>query len=205
MVGRHARGAGAVDERTGPAHGLARLVVERSSPKTIEHHLGSVFRKRGSSPGLHASHRPCRPGTSSSNQRIGVISSRSPGWDEPVDVPAWLAAFEMMLTSFPDLTLTAQHLAVGNELVIVEARLTGTNSGPFYSGTSIGSCWARMLPACRPQVVPSTSPGPWCSKPLMAWWPPNALLEDGRLPHPARAGREQTPGSQLADAGSGVG
>jgi len=56
------------------------------------------------------------------------------GWDEVVDLPTWLSAFEMVLTSFPDLTFTTEHVAVGDDLVIMELRLTGTNSGPFHLG-----------------------------------------------------------------------
>lgn len=59
---------------------------------------------------------------------------RPDGWHEAVDVPTWLAAFELMLTSFPDLTLIAEHVAVGPHAVMLEARLTGTNTGPFYLG-----------------------------------------------------------------------
>jgi hypothetical protein len=56
------------------------------------------------------------------------------GWDEDVDVPTWHAAFEMVLTSFPDLTITAERVASGEGAVIIEARLTGTNSGPLHLG-----------------------------------------------------------------------
>jgi hypothetical protein len=56
------------------------------------------------------------------------------GWDEAVDVPTWLAAFRMMLTSFPDLKVSPEHVATAKDLVILEARLTGTNSGPFHLG-----------------------------------------------------------------------
>ena len=70
-----------------------------------------------------------------------VASSYSPdatvhhdGWDAAVEVPAWLDAFAMMVTSFPDLTLTPEHVAVGHETVIMELRLTGTNSGPLHLG-----------------------------------------------------------------------
>jgi hypothetical protein len=56
------------------------------------------------------------------------------GWDAAVDVPTWLAAFRMILTSFPDLELIPEHVATAEDLVILEARLTGTNSGPFHLG-----------------------------------------------------------------------
>jgi len=56
------------------------------------------------------------------------------GWHEAVDVATWLSAFQMMLESFPDLTLTPEHVASGDDVAIVEARLTGTNLGPFHLG-----------------------------------------------------------------------
>lgn len=56
------------------------------------------------------------------------------GWDDDVDVPTWHAAFEMVLTSFPDITITTEHVAPGEGVVIIEARLTGTNSGPLHLG-----------------------------------------------------------------------
>ncbi len=59
---------------------------------------------------------------------------RPDGWHEEVDVPTWHAAFGLIVTSFPDLAMTAEHVAVGDAAVIVEIRLTGTNRGPFYLG-----------------------------------------------------------------------
>jgi hypothetical protein len=56
------------------------------------------------------------------------------GWDDDVDVPTWHAAFEMVLTSFPDLTIATERVAAGEGSVIIEARLTGTNSGPLHLG-----------------------------------------------------------------------
>lgn len=56
------------------------------------------------------------------------------GWREAVDLPTWHAAFGMLLTSFPDLALTAEHVAAGSNAVILEVRLTGTNTGPFHLG-----------------------------------------------------------------------
>jgi len=56
------------------------------------------------------------------------------GWDDDVAVPTWHAAFEMVLTSFPDLTIATERVAAGEGSVIIEARLTGTNSGPLHLG-----------------------------------------------------------------------
>jgi hypothetical protein len=73
------------------------------------------------------------------------------GWFEPVDVPTWLSAFEMILTSFPDLNLSAEQVAVGDDLVIMETRLTGTNSGPFHLGDL-----DRLVLGTDAEVLPST-------------------------------------------------
>jgi hypothetical protein len=56
------------------------------------------------------------------------------GWDDDVDVPTWHAAFEMVLRSFPDLRITSELVATGEGIVIMEGRLTGTNSGPLHLG-----------------------------------------------------------------------
>ncbi len=56
------------------------------------------------------------------------------GWDDDVDIPTWHAAFEMVLTSFPDLTISPEQVVSGEGVVIIEARLTGTNSGPLHLG-----------------------------------------------------------------------
>jgi hypothetical protein len=56
------------------------------------------------------------------------------GWPEAVNVPSWIAAFEMMLESFPDLTIRPRHVASGLGVAVLEARLTGTNRGPFHLG-----------------------------------------------------------------------
>jgi hypothetical protein len=56
------------------------------------------------------------------------------GWDDDVDIPTWHAAFEMVLTSFPDLAISPEKVVSGEGVVIIEARLTGTNSGPLHLG-----------------------------------------------------------------------
>ena len=56
------------------------------------------------------------------------------GWPEPVDVTAWMAAFGSMLESFPDLTVRPTAVASGDGVVVLEATLVGTNSGPFHLG-----------------------------------------------------------------------
>jgi len=59
---------------------------------------------------------------------------RPDGWHEEVDVATWHKAFGLIVTSFPDLALTAEHVAVGHAAVIMEVMLIGTNRGPFYLG-----------------------------------------------------------------------
>lgn len=56
------------------------------------------------------------------------------GWHEAVDAPTWIAAFGAMLESFPDLAIRPTHVASGSGVAVLEARLTGTNSGPFHLG-----------------------------------------------------------------------
>ncbi len=56
------------------------------------------------------------------------------GWHEAVDVPTWHAAFELILASFPDLSLTPEHIAAASDAVLLEVRLNGTNTGPFHLG-----------------------------------------------------------------------
>jgi SnoaL-like polyketide cyclase len=89
-----------------------------------------------------------------------VVSSYTPyarvypdGWDEALDVPSWLAAFEMILTSFPDLAFTTEHIATGRDLVVMELRLTGINTGPFHLGDTdrlvLGTDAERLPPTGR--------------------------------------------------------
>jgi ketosteroid isomerase-like protein len=53
------------------------------------------------------------------------------GWPEDVDPAGWLAGFGQFLTSFPDLKVHPRNLAASGRVAILEARLTGTNTGPF--------------------------------------------------------------------------
>jgi hypothetical protein len=82
------------------------------------------------------------------------------GWHGAVDVPTWHAAFEQILTSFPDLELTTEHVAVGSDAVILELRLTGTNSGPFHLGDLdrlvLGTDAERLPPTGRSIAITGT-------------------------------------------------
>jgi SnoaL-like polyketide cyclase len=85
---------------------------------------------------------------------------RPDGWHEEVDVPTWHAAFARIVTSFPDLVLAAQHVAVGDGAVIAELRLTGTNRGPFHLGDLdrlvLGTDAERLPPTGRSVDITGT-------------------------------------------------
>jgi hypothetical protein len=51
---------------------------------------------------------------------------------EDFDAEAWLAAFGAMLAMFPDLRVHPRRLALGDQAALLEARLTGTNTGPLF-------------------------------------------------------------------------
>jgi ketosteroid isomerase-like protein len=53
------------------------------------------------------------------------------GRPEAVDAGTWLAAVGLVLQSFPDLQLHPRNLAADDRVALLEARLTGTNTGPF--------------------------------------------------------------------------
>jgi hypothetical protein len=56
------------------------------------------------------------------------------GQPEAVDAGTWLAAVGLVLQSFPDLQLHPRNLAADDRVALLEARLTGTNTGPFTPG-----------------------------------------------------------------------
>src|SRR6266487_4696452 len=56
------------------------------------------------------------------------------GQPEAVDAGTWLAAFGLMLQSFPNLQVHPRNLAADDRVALLEARLTGTNTGPFTLG-----------------------------------------------------------------------
>src|SRR4029450_10624403 len=53
------------------------------------------------------------------------------GWPQAVDTGTWLAAVPVILTTFPDLRLHPRNLATDDRVALLEARMTGTNTGPF--------------------------------------------------------------------------
>jgi hypothetical protein len=56
------------------------------------------------------------------------------GWPEAVDAGTWLAAFGLVLQSFPDLLIHARNLATNDRVAILETWLSGTNTGPLHLG-----------------------------------------------------------------------
>ena len=82
------------------------------------------------------------------------------GWPEAVDAANWIAAFGMMLESFPDLTIRPRHVASGRGVAVLEARLTGTNRGPFHLGAVdrlvLGTDADRLPPTGRTMDIAGT-------------------------------------------------
>jgi hypothetical protein len=76
---------------------------------------------------------------------------QSSGWPEAIDAEAWLVAFGVMLTAFPDLRVHPRHLAVGDRVALLEVRLTGTNSGPLYLNDT-----DRLVLGTRAATLPAT-------------------------------------------------
>ena len=73
------------------------------------------------------------------------------GWPEEVDAGTWLAVFGVMLQTFPDLLLHPRNLAADDRVALLEARLTGTNTGPFgLSDTD------RLVLGTQAQTLPAT-------------------------------------------------
>ena len=73
------------------------------------------------------------------------------GWPEDVDPAGWLAGFGQFLTSFPDLKVHPRNLAASDRVAILEARLTGTNTGPVYLGET-----DRLILGTTAEALPAT-------------------------------------------------
>jgi len=82
------------------------------------------------------------------------------GWHLAVDAQTWIAAFDAMLESFPDLMIRPMHVASGSGVTVLEARLTGTNSGPFHLGDVdrliLGTDADRLPPTGRTMDIVGT-------------------------------------------------
>ena len=73
------------------------------------------------------------------------------GRPEAVDAGTWLAAFGLVLQSFPDLQLHPRNLAADDRVAFLEARLTGTNTGPFTLGET-----DRLVLGTQAETLPAT-------------------------------------------------
>jgi SnoaL-like domain len=73
------------------------------------------------------------------------------GWPEAVDAGTWLAAVPVIFTTFPDLRLHPRHLAADDRVALLEARMTGTNTGPFPL-----SATERLLLGTQTTTLPAT-------------------------------------------------
>jgi ketosteroid isomerase-like protein len=73
------------------------------------------------------------------------------GWPEEVDAATWLAAFGAILSSFPDLQIRPRNLVTDDRVAVLEARLTGTNTGPFSLGET-----DRLVLGTKAETLPAT-------------------------------------------------
>ena len=73
------------------------------------------------------------------------------GRPEAVNTGTWLAAFGLVLQSFPDLQLHPRNLAADDRVAFLEARLTGTNTGPFTLGET-----DRLVLGTQAETLPAT-------------------------------------------------
>jgi hypothetical protein len=73
------------------------------------------------------------------------------GWPEAADAGTWLAAFGLMLQSFPNLQVHPRNLAADDRVALLEARLTGTNTGPFILGET-----DRLVLGTQAETLPAT-------------------------------------------------
>ena len=73
------------------------------------------------------------------------------GWPEAVDSETWLAALGLIVQSFPDLAIRPTNVVTSDRLAIVEASLTGTNTGPFHLGDT-----DRMVLGTDAEQLPPT-------------------------------------------------
>jgi ketosteroid isomerase-like protein len=73
------------------------------------------------------------------------------GCPEPVDAQTWTAAFSLVLQSFPDLQVRPRNLAADDRVAILEASLTGTNTGPLSLGET-----DRLVLGTQAETLPAT-------------------------------------------------
>jgi hypothetical protein len=73
------------------------------------------------------------------------------GWPEAVDAGTWLAAVPVILATFPDLRLHPRNLAADDRAALLEARMTGTNTGPFPPSET-----ERLILGTQAETLPAT-------------------------------------------------
>jgi hypothetical protein len=73
------------------------------------------------------------------------------GWPQAVDTGTWLAAVPVILATFPDLRLHPRNLAASDRVALLEARMTGTNAGPFHLSET-----ERLLLGTQAETLPAT-------------------------------------------------
>lgn len=73
------------------------------------------------------------------------------GWPEPIDAETWSAAFSLVLQSFPDLQVHKRNLVTDDRSAALEARLTGTNTGPFHLSET-----ERLVLGTQAETLPAT-------------------------------------------------
>jgi hypothetical protein len=95
------------------------------------------------------------------------------GWPEAVDAGTWLAAFPVILATFPDVQLHPRNLAADDRVALLEARLIGTNTGPFILGETDRVVLAPKPRRCQRPGAPSTSAAWSCARSPTAGSPPS--------------------------------
>ena len=73
------------------------------------------------------------------------------GWPQAVDAGTWLAAVPVSLTTFPEFRLDPCNLAADDRVALLEARMTGTNTGPFPLSET-----ERLLLGTQAETLPAT-------------------------------------------------
>jgi hypothetical protein len=73
------------------------------------------------------------------------------GWPQAVDVGIWLAALPIIWTTFADLRLHPRNLVADDRVALLEARMTGTNTGPYPLSET-----ERLLLGTQAETLPAT-------------------------------------------------
>jgi hypothetical protein len=73
------------------------------------------------------------------------------GWPQAVDPGTWLAAVPIIWATFADLRLHPRTLAANHRVALLEARMTGTNTGPYPLSET-----ERLLLGTQAETLPAT-------------------------------------------------